>query len=114
MVRQGLRSILDTYRDLEVVAEASDGEEAVSLAARLRPAVMVMDINLPRLNGIEATRRVKARWPDTVVIGITVHRSPQTADAFLAAGGEALLSKEEAADDLYQLIMTFTRGKRPH
>lgn len=109
MVRQGLRSLLETYHDLEVVAEAADGEQAVHYAARLHPDVVLIDINLPRLNGIHATRRIKQDTQNIVVIGLSVHASPQAIDALLAAGAAAILSKELAADDLYRTIVQFLR-----
>jgi CheY-like chemotaxis protein len=104
MVRQGLRSILETYPDLEVVAEASDGEEAVESAVSHDPDVVVMDINLPRLNGIDATRRIKSKAPKTVVIGLSVHYSSQAHAAVIEAGASAVLSKEQATEDLYRTI----------
>jgi CheY-like chemotaxis protein len=112
MVRQGLRSILETYEDLEIIAEAVDGEAAVSLAHRLQPDVVVMDINLPRLNGIEAARRIKQAWPHIVVIGLSVQTSPQTVQALAEAGGAALLSKEQATEELYRTIQDFAGPSR--
>jgi DNA-binding NarL/FixJ family response regulator len=107
MVRQGLRSILETYPDLEVVAEAADGMDAVERALSKEPDVVVMDINLPRLNGIDATRRIKKEAPATVVIGLSVHYSSQTHTALIEAGASALLSKEQATEDLYRTITRF-------
>jgi PAS domain S-box-containing protein len=114
MVRQGLRSILETYADLEIVAEAVDGEEAVSLAYRLQPDVVLMDVNLPGLNGIEATHRIKQAWPHIVVIGLSVQSSPQTIQALADAGGAALLSKEQATEELYRTIQRFVKLSRQH
>jgi len=110
MVRQGLRSILETYGDLDIIAEAVDGEEAVALAHRLQPDVVLMDINLPRLNGIEATRRIKQAWPHIIVIGLSVQCSPQTVQALAEAGGVTLLSKELATEDLYRTIKSFVES----
>jgi DNA-binding NarL/FixJ family response regulator len=104
MVRQGLRSILESYADLEVVGEAADGEEAVDLAGRYQPEIVIMDVNMPRLNGIDATRRIKEASPHIVVIGLSVHTSPQNAEALLNAGAVAVVSKEQAAEDLYRTI----------
>jgi CheY-like chemotaxis protein len=109
MVRQGLRGLLETYDELEVVGEAEDGEQAVEDARRLHPDVILMDINLPRLNGIHATRRIKEHDPQTIVIGLSVHASAQAIDALLAAGAVAILSKELAADDLHRTITQFLR-----
>ncbi|HKR80471.1 MAG TPA: PAS domain S-box protein [Nitrospira sp.] len=110
MVRQGLRSILETYHDLEVVAEAADGMEAVESAISKQPDVVVMDVNLPRLNGIDATRRIKKDAPATVVIGLSVHYSSQTHAALIDAGASALLSKEQATEDLYGTIRRFLQA----
>ena len=109
MVRQGLRSILETYPDLEVIGEAADGVEAVEAAVNTQPDVVVMDVNLPRLNGIDATKRIKKDVPNTVVIGLSVHYSSQTHAAVIEAGASALLSKEQATEDLYRTITRFLK-----
>jgi CheY-like chemotaxis protein len=99
MVRQELRSVLATYPDLEVVAEAVTGEEAVRCAAQEPVDVVVMDLTLPQLNGIEATRRIKQARPTAIVIGLSVEAVPPTRDALLDAGAAALISKEIAAEE---------------
>jgi PleD family two-component response regulator len=77
MVRQGLRSVLDAYGDIQVVGEARDGAEAVKLTETLRPRAVVMDINMPKMNGIEATERIKLHYPETIVIGISVNAAKE-------------------------------------
>jgi len=109
MVRQGLRSILETYPDLEVIGEAADGIYAVEAAITTQPDVVVMDINLPGLNGIDATKRIKKHVPNTVVIGLSVHCSSQTEAALIEAGASALLSKEQATEDLHRTITRFLK-----
>lgn len=104
MVRQGLRSILESYRDISVVGEAADGEEAVEMAGRLAPDVIVMDVNMARLDGIEATRRVKARWPGIIVVGLSVSTRAQVESLLLEAGASCYVSKEAAGDQLYGAI----------
>jgi DNA-binding NarL/FixJ family response regulator len=104
MVRQGLRSVLDAYADVQVVGEAQDGSEAVRLAEELRPRVVVMDINMPTLNGIEATERIKTQWPGTVVIGISVNTGDANGQAMKQAGAAGLIAKDAAVDELYALI----------
>ncbi|HMV56184.1 MAG TPA: PAS domain S-box protein [Nitrospira sp.] len=104
MMRQGLRSLLTTFANIDVVGEASDGQEAVELAERLRPRLIIMDVNMPRMNGIEATAVIKSRLTDTSVIGLSVHASPETDRAMRAAGAAILLPKETAAKALYQAI----------
>ncbi len=107
MVRQGLRTILDSYPDIEVVGEAADGEEAVAAADRLRPSVVVMDINMPRMSGIEATAHIKAHDPAVVVIGLSVQADAHSRLALLGAGAVALVTKEAAAEELYRTIRRF-------
>ncbi len=105
MVREGLRSVLETYADVEVVGEALDGEEAVSFVDQFQPSVVVMDINMPKMNGIEATALIKVRHPHVVVIGLSVNASGENQHAMKTAGAAVLLTKEAAVDDLYQTIL---------
>ena len=104
MVRQGLRSVLEAYADVEVVGEASNGEEAVEIAERLRPSLVVMDINMPKLNGVEATAIIRTRYPDTIVIGLSVQAGEEAQRAILKAGAAVLLTKEAAVEELYRTI----------
>ncbi|HJR78320.1 MAG TPA: response regulator transcription factor, partial [Nitrospiraceae bacterium] len=92
------------YHDLQVVGEAQDGMEAVELAGALRPDVVVMDVNMPKLDGIQATSKVKHLHPATIVIGLSVNRARQVEDAMHEAGASAFLTKESVADQLYQAI----------
>ena len=111
MVRQGLRSLLESYEDVEIVGEGSNGEEAIELVEQLRPALVVMDLNMPKKNGIEATARIKARWPETVVIGLSVQAGDEARRAILNAGGAVLLTKEAAVDELYRTIREVLDGE---
>jgi CheY-like chemotaxis protein len=106
MVRQGLRSILDSYPDISIVGEAADGEEAVELAGQLAPDVIVMDVNMPKLDGIEATRRIKARWPGITIVGLSVSTAAQVESLLLEAGASCYVSKEAAGIHLYGAILT--------
>jgi CheY-like chemotaxis protein len=112
MVRQGLRSILDSYQDITVVGEAADGDEAVALAGRLSPDVIVMDVNMPRMNGIEAIRRIKAHQPGTIVVGLSLSQAGQVEPLLLEAGASRFVCKDEAADRLYEAIITAVRRDR--
>jgi len=106
MVRQGLRSVLESYPDIMVVGEASNGEEAVASAGLLQPSIVVMDINMPRMNGIEATAQIKARYPHIRVIGLSVQAGGANEVAMRKAGAGMLLTKETAVDQLYRAIQT--------
>ena len=104
-VRHTLRSLLATSPQFEVVGEASDGEEAVLAAHDLRPSVVVMDINMPRLDGIRATAWIKRTLPHVKVVGLSVFTSEETRQLMMAAGASAVVSKEEAVEHLGHEIL---------
>ena len=104
MVRQGLRSVLESYSDVEVVGESWNGEEAVAFVERLQPSIVVMDINMPMMNGIEATAEIKSRYPGVIVIGLSVQAGGANEVAMKSAGAAMLLTKEAAVDELYRAI----------
>ena len=106
MMRQGLRSVLEAHADIQIIGEAADGQEAVAMTDTLRPAVVIMDINMPRLNGIEATARIKGEHPDIRVIGLSVNAGPNNKEAMLKAGADMLLTKEAAVEELYRCIQS--------
>ncbi len=109
VMRQLLRSILESYADLIIVGEARSGEEAVALAAESQPTVVIIDINLPTMNGIQATKLIKLRRPSTAVIGLTAGDHDQSEKAMIAAGAAALVNKEEALVALYPTILDAVR-----
>jgi PAS domain S-box-containing protein len=111
MVRQGLRNVLTGYPDVEIVAEAGDGEEAIHATEKFRPSVVVMDINMPKVDGIEATRRIKARYPDITVLGLSVNANAENQHAMILAGATSLITKEAAVDQLYSAIQQATHSK---
>jgi PAS domain S-box-containing protein len=104
MVRQGLRSVLESYPDIEVVGEAADGKQSIESVERLRPSVVVMDLNMPKMNGIDATAIIKSRYPDILILGLSVNAGNDNQRAMLKAGAAALLTKEAAVDQLYDMI----------
>ena len=104
VLRQGLRSIVTGYGHHQVIGEARDGVEAIALAHELSPDVVIMDINMPKMDGIEATRQIKSERPDIVVIGLSVNQSPDTELRMKAAGASAFLGKESAAETLCEII----------
>jgi CheY-like chemotaxis protein len=105
LVRSGLSSVLRYHTDLEVVGEAADGQEAVALAAALKPDVVVMDVNMPRMDGVEASRRIKRELPSTVVIGLSMHEGGQHESAMRESGAAAYLTKDSAAERLIETIL---------
>lgn len=104
MVRQGLRSILDSYLDVVVLGEACDGQEAVNAVGALRPNLVMMDINMPIMDGITATRLIKTRYPHIAIIGLSVNVDVQNEAAMIEAGGALLLTKEAAVEKLYSVM----------
>jgi signal transduction histidine kinase/ActR/RegA family two-component response regulator len=111
MVRQGLRAILDQYPDLLIIGEAADGREAVSISKKRTPDVIIMDINMPRMDGIEATKRIKEDHPETVIIAVSVNDTPHLRESMQKAGASAFVSKEQAGEHLYETIMALTSTK---
>ncbi|MCE5268931.1 MAG: response regulator [Planctomycetaceae bacterium] len=105
ILRKGLGEVLNEKPGIEVVGEAGDGEEAVEQALRLRPDVVLMDITMPRLNGIEATRRITTELPDVRVVGLSMHEGDDMANAMREAGAVAYLRKDEAIDTLVATIL---------
>src|SRR4030042_1088741 len=99
LFRDGTRSLLEQEADMEVVGEASDGKEAVDLVAQLRPHVILMDIAMPRVNGIEATRQIKAHNSATAVLILTAYDDDQYIMALLEAGAAGYLLKNGRGPD---------------
>ena len=104
-VRQTLRGILATYPNFEIVGEACNGEEALESVQLLKPSVVVMDINMPRLDGIKATTLIKRVYPHIVVVGLSVYANDDTRKAMTAAGATTVISKEAAVEQLRDEII---------
>jgi DNA-binding NarL/FixJ family response regulator len=111
--RYALRGILKEYPSLEVVGEAKDGLDAIRRTEELRPTIILMDINMPKLDGIAATRCIKAQYKDITVIGLSVHADPYYVDAMRKAGAAELLPKENATEDLYGAIQRAVAPRKP-
>lgn len=104
LVRQGLVQLLDAEDDMTVVGEAADGEEACLKAKLLKPDVVVMDVSMPRLNGVEATRVIRQELPQTGVIILTMHRREDLVFQALKAGAKGFFLKESDSKDLIDAI----------
>ncbi|HET6948445.1 MAG TPA: response regulator transcription factor [bacterium] len=111
VVREGIRMILDAQADVEVVGEARDGEEAVRLAKQLHPDVVVMDISMPRMNGVEATQEIKRSLPDTQVLILTMHEEESYVFQLLRLGAAGYVLKRAAATDLVEAVRAAARGE---
>lgn len=110
IVRTGLRMILENAPGLEVVAECEDGDQALQAVREHRPDVVLMDVNMPRLSGLEATRRITARFPDTRVIILTIHAQNPFPAQLLEAGASGYLTKGCDSSELLTAIRTVARG----
>lgn len=111
LLRQGTRELLEREEDLKVVGEAGDGEEAVRLAQDLHPHVVIMDIAMPKLNGIEATRRIKEKQPDTAVLILSAYDDDQYVFAILEAGAAGYLLKDVPSQELVEAIRAVHAGE---
>ena len=111
LIRAGLRMVVDAHPDLSVVGEANDGREAVALATKLKPDVVVMDVGMPSLNGIEACRQIHAELPDTQVAMLSMHSDEGYVLRALKAGAKAYLLKDSAEADLASAIRAVAAGK---
>ncbi len=111
IVRQGLRALLEGQDDFEVVAEAGDGREALQLAREHGPDVLVMDLAMPGLNGVDATRQLHEEQPSTRVVVLSMHASAEYVRPAIAAGARGYLIKGSDLSDLVAAIRTVASGK---
>jgi DNA-binding NarL/FixJ family response regulator len=111
LVREGLTTLLDAVDDVEVVGSARDGEEAVRLAALHRPDVVLMDLRMPRCDGVEATRRLTAEQPLVRVVVLTTYADDSSVFAALQAGARGYLTKDAGAGEIAQAIRTVHAGE---
>lgn len=111
VVRQGFKMILSAEKDMEIVGEAGNGREAVEQAEQLRPDIVVMDVAMPELNGIEATRRLATSMPHTRVIALSMHKDSVYVREILRAGARGYLLKDSGAGDLVSAIRAVASGE---
>lgn len=110
IVRAGIKVLLMAEDDMEIIGEAAGGQEAVELSRRLLPDVVVMDVQMPGLNGIEATRQITSGCPDCAVLALTIHEDEQYFFQMLAAGAMGYVPKRAAPDDLVRAIREAYQG----
>jgi len=111
VVREGTRRLLESQPDFEVVGEASDGIEAVELAKKLKPEIIIMDVSMPRLNGIEATRQIKAIYPNIAILPLTGYDDDEYVFALLEAGAAGYLLKDSSGEELIEAIRQVMTGE---
>jgi len=111
VVREGLRTILEVAGDIELVGEATDGAEAVRLAGELAPDVVLMDLRMPNVDGIEAIRQIKARYPDVEVVILTTYDDYDDIVQGLRAGARGYLLKDSGREALFDAIRAAARGE---
>ena len=111
IVRDGLRVLIERCHDMQVIAEAKDGRKALELVRKHKPDIVIMDISMPYLNGIDATHQILKEVPGAKVIALSMHSDKQYVDGMLRAGAVGYLLKDCAADELIQCIRTVLSGR---
>jgi two-component system response regulator NreC len=111
VVRTGLKTFLQTQEDFDIVAEAGDGDEAVTRAMEVQPDVILMDITMPKVDGLEATRRLRVLCPNCLILALTVHDDKQYFMEMLSAGASGYITKQAAGDDLVAAVRTVAGGQ---
>ena len=111
VVRSGLRMLLQAQPDIEIVGEAETGAQALAQVRALQPDLILMDIQMPDMNGIEATRQIRAAFKDTAVLALTMHEDDQYFFEMLQAGASGYVPKRAAPDELVRAIRTVSRGE---
>src|SRR5713226_3746974 len=112
-MREGLRTLLQLHHDMHVVGEAGDGAEAEELAAKLQPRVVLMDLRMPRMDGVSATAHIKRRWPDVQILVLTTFDDDELVFRSIEAGASGYLLKDVGSDALAEAVRAASRGDAP-
>ena len=110
IVREGLKALISGHPDMEVVGEAADGRAACAKTNELHPDVVVMDVSMPNVNGVQATRDVRRQWPDVRVLALTVHEERSYLRELMEAGASGYVLKRSAPEDLVHALRVVARG----
>lgn len=110
MLREGLRSMLSQSGEVQVVGEAQDGNQAITMTEQLQPDVVVMDISMPKMNGIEATRIIRHKYPHMKILILTMYETEEYISEVLKAGATGYVTKEAAGEELLQAILSVAKG----
>jgi len=111
IVREGVRMILSKEADIDVVGEAADGAQALDIVSKFRPQVVIMDISMPGMGGIEATHRIRTQYPEIQVLALTMHEDESYVFQLLRAGAAGYVLKRAAAQDLVQAVRAAAKGE---
>ena len=111
-VREGLRFLLSSHQDFDIVGEAGDGLEAIELVGELHPDLVLMDMSMPRMDGMTAIREIKKKWPKTLVLAFSIHKSPEYVFATLIAGADGYILKDDPWTDLITSIENILKGEQ--
>jgi RNA polymerase sigma factor (sigma-70 family) len=112
ILREGLRSLLSSHPEFEIIGEASDGREAIRTMEKLQPNFVLMDLSMPRMDGIEAIREIKKQWPRTKILALTVHKTEEYILATLEAGADGYLLKDSTHNELLNAVKVVLSGGR--
>jgi DNA-binding NarL/FixJ family response regulator len=112
LLRDGLRNIIEQRSNMHIIGEASDGREAIKICSKLLPDVVIMDVAMPGLNGIEAARQIHKTFPKIKIIGLSMHSTKQFIQGMFKAGGFGYLLKDGDADELITAITTVMENKK--
>ena len=112
ILREGLRALISSQEDLEVVGEAGDGMEAVRQVEGLTPDLILMDLSMPKMNGVEAIREIRKRIPQTRILALTVHKTEEFILEVLQAGADGYIPKDASSNELMMAIRSVLMGKR--
>jgi DNA-binding NarL/FixJ family response regulator len=112
ILREGLRALLSSQENLEVVGEAEDGREAIRQVEKLTPDLILMDLSMPKMNGIEAIREIRRRVPETRILALTVHKAEEFILEVLQSGADGYIPKDASSSELMMAIKSILMGKR--